>query len=349
MLTDGEGNVPPSAQQSVAAALDADPQQRFYIIAFETDEMSDELSAVSRMDPRLDDDGNELGPAAQILTTGTLAEEREFILHKFYTQILADVTGQAFVVDPVNALGPGQSAVLPIGFGEVDYAADIVVCARPTAKYLEMVLISPSGTTFEYKIGQGPIPTGPMRRMESVPGKWKAFHCSLPVKPSENHVGVWKLLVHNRADSADMRYAIMVTAESDFLLDGWTLQAANRPGLPIDVILKPTLFGRPVGLQDPVEVLVTQPNEATTVISLERQPDGTYHGRYRETDLTGSYHFSAIVTARTPQGMELTRERHLTGFIAKQRLRKGKFPPRPRLKPHKHWKSIPIREVLHIG
>jgi hypothetical protein len=346
MLTDGEGNMPPSARQAVLMASNANPAQRFYIIAFEAEKMSDELAEVSNMPPRLNTNGNVIGPAAQILVTGTLAAEREFILHKFYTQILADQTGQAFVVDPVYTLAPGQSTLLPIGFGEVDYAADIVVCARPSIKYLGMSLISPTGTTYEFDLNNTAVNTGTMQKTLSEKGKWKAFRCTFPIKPDENHVGEWQLMVHNHADDADLRFTVLVTADSDLLLDGWVQQEAHRPGLPMDITLKPTLFGRAVALQEPVEVLMTRPGGGSELLKLDQKTDGTYGGRYRKTDQVGDYQCTAVVTAPSPMGMKLTRERHLTGFIAQPMPKKGKFPKKPAQKPHKHWKTVSIKEFL---
>ena len=346
MLTDGEGNQPPSAQQAVAAAISTDPQQWFYIIAIETDEISEELTQVNRMDPRQDSDGNVIGPAAQVLVTGTLAADREFILHKFYTQILADETGQAFVVDPVYDLAAGQSVMIEFAFAEVDYGADIIVVAHPSDKYLILSLVSPDGEEFRFNLGDSTDSSGNVRRIQGESGKWKGFRCRFPVKPNSTYAGYWKLLIHNHESSSDMRATLMVTADSDLRLDGWASQKATSPGVPIDITLKPTLFDRPVALNEPVRMTVTKPDETRQTIYLARQPDGTYFARYRQTDALGHYHFNASVSAKSSSGINLTRERHLTGFIAKTRIKKGKFPKRPIAKPLRHWKRLDIRDFL---
>lgn len=348
MLTDGEGNLPPSALAAVTAAINADPVQRFYIIAFETEQMSEELAQVNRMDPRVDDDGNVTGPAAQILITGTLAGEREFILHKFYTQILADETGQAFVVDPVYDLASGQSTVIEIGFSEIDYAADIVVCAHPSDKYLTLVLISPMGQQYNFDIDDGPGGTGNVQRVQGTSATWKGFRCSFPIKEKQDHVGYWKLVINNQGSDSAMRATLLVTAQSDLKLQGWVYQGAHTPGVPMDITLNPTLFDQAVSLLEPVQVAVTKPDETQDIVTLERQDDGKYVARYRNTDGVGNYHFNALVYAKSAQGMTVTRERHMTGFIAKKKIQKGKFPKRPDLKPHKNWKLVQIKDFINF-
>lgn len=76
------------------------------------------------------------------------------------------------------------------------------------------------------------------------------------------------------------------------------------------IVLEPTLFGRPVALDEPVMARIDRPDGGTAILTLSREEDGFYRGRYYDTDALGIYHVAAEVNATSPEGVKLTRSRY---------------------------------------
>ncbi len=91
---------------------------------------------------------------------------------------------------------------------------------------------------------------------------------------------------------------------------------------------------------------MTRPDGHAALLALTRREDGTYQGRFRDTAQLGIYQVGVHVTASSPEGIRLTRERYFSGFIHKPKPRKGSLPPRKRYAPSKRWKKVNIADFL---
>jgi hypothetical protein len=307
LLTDGLANTAPSIATAAQQAAQQDPPQRVYVVAIHAEEMSEELSEL------------DLGSLGVVMVTGALVEEHEFLLHKFYTQIMADEAGLSFVYDPVDTVPPGGQHVTDIYMGETDYAADFIIACHPAGifpKYLFAALETPKGAIItkenHHTIKGVTLVSEPNRG-------WLYFRCDFrEMAEGEGEgasIGRWRTIVKNDADSALLRYSMMCTADSDFRLDGEVRQSEYSPNSPIEIILRPSLYERPVELDPPVVLRITQPDNYVRLVTLNATQDGEYRTVFTHTSLPGRYLVSAEVTATTPQGVIVTRARYMTGMI----------------------------------
>ncbi|MEM7159554.1 MAG: tyrosinase family protein [Myxococcota bacterium] len=134
-LTDGNENIHPFVLEepvpTEVAALDG----ALYAIGLgrEGNVSEDTLGAISKY----------------MLITGTLdADERRFLLTKYFVQILAGIKGNEIVVDPQGRLGLEDVAEIPFDLCEADVAVDLIVLS-PVAPLLDISLTTPGGHVIE--------------------------------------------------------------------------------------------------------------------------------------------------------------------------------------------------------
>lgn len=320
VLTDGIQNRAPDIPTARTTVAGKTPRQRVFAIGLGLNRLEDSLVQLASV----------TNGTAHI--TGELAADREFLLQKLYVQILSDVADEAFVEDPVEIIYPGMSRATDVWIGEVDVAADFIVSYRLQQMYpsLRTWLEAPDGTVIR------PEDAGtlyPNVRMVFQQGHYY-FRAQFPVFPAQPdaHIGRWRIWLESRsgrgydthvqtqamasaATNVPFVYAPMAKARSDLLLRGHLIQTTYAPGSAMDIVLEPLLYGLPVGLDDPVEVVVVRPDGVSGVLSLTQVPSGQYRGTFTDTGLLGAYQITAHVAATTPLGNRVTRYRSMTGII----------------------------------
>ncbi len=318
VLTDGIQNTAPDIAAARAAVAAKNPRQRVFAIGLGLNQLEDSLIQLASVS----------NGTAHI--TGELAADREFLLQKLYVQILSDVADEAFVDDPVEAIYPGMSRATDIWIGEVDVAADFIVAYRPQPSYpqLSTWLEAPDGTV----IRPGDAGTNfPNVRFVAHTGHYY-FRVQFPAIPErpDAHIGRWRIWLESREGRAGFKeqvalggsaanvpfvYSPMAKARSDLMLGGQVRQSAYAPGSPMLIVLEPFLYGNPVTLDEPVEVLVTRPDRVNRILKLALHASGEYRGVFDDTWLLGAYQITARVSATTPLLNRVTRFRSLTGII----------------------------------
>lgn len=314
VLTDGIQNTPPDIPDATATVAGKTPRQRVFAIGLGLNQLEDRLHQIASF----------TNGVAQI--TGDLVGYREFLLQKLYIQILADVSDEAFVRDPLSVVPPGEARATTVYMSELDVAADFIVVFRTSPvfpKYMQVWLEAPDGTV----VTPGDAAALPNVRFFQASGH-VYFRWGFPAFPGrpEAHVGPWRVWVRNltgrlslsavgTAGGLPLYYSVLSKARSDFRLGGRIEQPAYAPGTPFTVVLIPTLFGQPVALDESVEVTVTRPDGATRLLRLERDGEGTYRGLYTDTPILGPYLVTAEVSATSPARNHLTRYRQMSAVI----------------------------------
>ncbi|GAB90773.1 M64 family metallopeptidase [Gordonia rhizosphera] len=308
VLTDGIQNRAPDIPAASAVVSPKTPKQRVFSVGLGLNQLEDKLDQIASV----------TNGTAQI--TGELVDQREFLLQKLYVQILSDVADDAFVRDPKRIANPGDRQATTVHLGEVDVACDFIVVFRRTylfPKYMLVELEAPDGTRY------GPADVATMPNAEFVQGDGHAFYrVQFPVKPEapDAHVGQWKVWVENLSRGEHffagiLTYSVMAKARSDLRLGGRVVQPSKLPGTPMEIVLEPTLYGRPVSLDPPVRLDIVRPDGVTKVLTAGPDAHGAYRATFGDTGLVGSYLISTEVSATTPAGHHVTRFRQMTGLI----------------------------------
>lgn len=308
VLTDGIQNRSPDIPAASAVVSAKSPPQRVFAVGLGLHQLEDKLEQIASV----------TNGTAQI--TGELVDQREFLLQKLYVQILSDVSDEAFVRDPVRVAKPGERQATTIWLGEVDVACDFIVVFRQTnvfPKYLVVELESPTGKLIDATA----VATMPNAQYVVEAGH-VFYRVQFPVWPDDPdaHIGPWKVWVENAARGETflagvLTYSVMAKARSDFRLGGRVTQPSRLPGTPMGLVLEPTLYGLPVGLDEPVRLAVERPDGVIRNVVATRDEFGAYRALFTDTGLVGPYRVSTEVFATTPLGHRITRFRQMTGLI----------------------------------
>ena len=318
VLTDGRQNTSPDVPDARAVVEAKAPAQRVFAVGLGLNQLEDTLNEIASV----------TNGVAQV--TGDLVDEREFLLQKLYVQILSDISGEAFVKDPVQYLRAGQCAATHVYLSEIDISCDFILTWRPSPvypKYLKVWLEAPDGSI----IDTAAVAAMPNADLVTQPTHM-FFRVLFPLRPDSplTHAGLWKVWVepqeaHTTANTGGdgLHYAVMAKARSNFMLPGYLEQVESLPGARMRIVLQPTLFGRPVALDLPVRATVTRPDGVVRTVDLAEGNDGTYAGLFDDTPLIGPYGVDVEVSATSPHGHRVTRYRHLTGLIFYPRRDEG--------------------------
>ena len=261
-----------------------------------------------------------------MLVTGAIAQDDEFLLEKFFIQILAGVTNRDIVRDPPGVIVPGQVSRMPFFITRSDIAFDAVALTR-APQYVAIALEAPDGTF----ISPGQLPAGAFR-----PGSTsRNFRVVLPVVVNGvgHWEGEWKLLLamrgfgHDRVHSwfqpaAAMAAALtipfhgIVHARSNLRMRAGVSQSALTPGAVMHLRAVLTEYGQPLLSHPSVSATLTRPDLTTGGLVLNEVVPGEF-----ETSLVASqvgvYRFLVQAAGLSSRGHAFTREQLLTAVVGR--------------------------------
>lgn len=326
VLTDGRENRGATIDEARAEIENKIPAQRVFAVGFGLDQLSASMETIT----------TESGGTA--LVTGDLVADKEFLLQKLFVQILSDEGNWSMVRDPVLRLESGASAGVSVRIGETDLTADFIVAFRPSPqfpKYMRTWLRLPNGAIINPdNLDQFPGSSYTVR------GNHLFYRVPLPPLADDPraHLGRWRVWVANDSDpgeAAPLTYAVMARAYGNLRLEGKLVQHRHQAGTPMEITLRPFLYGLPAEALEPVRARVTLPGGQIQTIDLPRAAAGVYRTRFRATQAEGPYHFDCTAGILTPSGIPVTRTRYLGGFILPppkgEKPKPGKDPDRPLL------------------
>lgn len=255
------------------------------------------------------------------LITGTMtADERLFLLTHYFVQILADVSNNDIVVDPMGRLFFGLKHEVDFHLNEADIYADVIILS-PFAPLITASVITPSGDVIQgssantqHKVNMNDqlyritLPAIPAQAIGSHAGKWKVV-----LELSEERIReIWKEIAENNQDLLkrlseyqSVPYSVIVQSYTDLNFAVAVDQSSKVAGAKIN--LSATLKQYNVAIEGEVKAEVTFPNGIKKVLKLEPQGEGSYATDF-VGDHSGLYQIRFKASGNSMSGNAFTRE-----------------------------------------
>lgn len=259
-----------------------------------------------------------------MLVTGAVAQDDEFLLQKFFIQILAGVLNRNMVRDPAGWLIPGQIVRVPFTITRSDIDFDAAVLSR-APNYIVIGLETPDGTV----VDPSQLPADSFR-----PGKTSTgMRIMLPlvIDDKEHWEGEWNLLLSFQwgvgissttaltaatgfSQLEALPFHALVHARSNLHLRAYIDQSALTPGAQIHLKAVLTEYGQPLETRPQVKAAITHPDGTGSELVLSE----TGHGEF-EASVTahqsGVYRFYVQAAGLSSHGQAFTREQLLTVVV----------------------------------
>lgn len=263
-----------------------------------------------------------------MLVTGAIAQDDEFLLEKFFIQVLAGVVNRDIVRDPNGWLIPGQIARVPFSITRSDIAFDTIALSR-APKFIAMALQTPDGTI----VGPAQLPAGAFRP-STTSGN---FRITLPVvvDGKEHWEGEWQLLLtlHWRGDTINiasmpqstlagaqgaLHFHALVHARSNLRLRAHVSQSALTPGADIHLRAVITEYGQPIATHPHVFATITRPDHTTAHVMFMETAMGEFEAATVAAQ-SGVYRFHIQASGLAARGHAFTREHLLSAVVGHPR------------------------------
>ena len=240
--------------------------------------------------------------------TGALPVDDEFLLEKFFLQVLAGVTNRDIVRDPDGALASGVIDRVPFQLTSSDISFDAVVLCR-APQNVEIGLEAPDGTI----LTEGNLPDGSLRTGTAS----AAFRISLPAKPGGGKwEGRWHLRLKLR-EGSQLRYHALVHAYSNLRFCVRVTSTGVTPGSTLNLRALLTEYGQPLEAVATVRAIVRRPDRTEFTLAMPATGVGEYDGRL-SADQAGAYLFRVQAEGMSSRGQRYTREHLLSAAVGRQ-------------------------------
>jgi L-Lysine epsilon oxidase N-terminal/L-lysine epsilon oxidase C-terminal domain/von Willebrand factor type A domain len=283
------------------------------------------------------------------LITGAVSNDNQFILMKYFIQILAGINNTEIVLDPEGQLFPGNQQAIPFQLTESDAGADIILLT-PYPNAVNFRLRSPIGSIIEpwqatsgsgilYVLSQNvsyyrivlPWLSEPGRPQQA--GTWEAL-LSIGKPNQQGNQGssreAWTrthfkgtasnaLLEQYGTTARDVRtlpYNLVVHSYSDLSLRATLIQSGYEPGATIKIHATVAMAGMPAvdGISCWVEI--KRPDSTQNIINLVADISGQFNASF-STSLPGVYTCRIRARGRSGKGYPFNREQTLTAVVWK--------------------------------
>ncbi|HED65419.1 MAG TPA: VWA domain-containing protein [Planctomycetes bacterium] len=261
-----------------------------------------------------------------MLVTGALEQDDEFLLEKFFIQILAGVTNRDIVTDPGGWLSLGEVARIPFSIANSDVAFDAIGLTR-APQYTVMALEAPDGTIIDasrvppgaHRIGQGssafrvtlPLVVDGKEHWE---GKWHLLMALRWKGGDERRQRIQRTSTHALSSQAALRYEAVVHARSNLHLSASLTHDGSAPGSTLFLRAVLTEYGQPLQGDARVHVTMTRPDGTTEAADMLRVGPGQYEFDVI-TSLSGAHRFRLRAEGLSARGHTFTREHLLSGLV----------------------------------
>ena len=260
-----------------------------------------------------------------MLVTGAIAQDDEFLLEKFFIQVLAGVVNRDIVRDPDGWLIPGQIARVPFSITRSDIAFDAIALSR-APNFVVIALQTPDGTI----VSPAQVPAGQFR-----PGATAGnFRITLPlvVDGKEHWEGGWELLLGLRlrgdftkltflpaattglGQATALPFHALVHARSNLRLRASLSQSALTPGATIHLRAVITEYGQPIETHPVVFATMTRPDRTTAQLMFSETASGEFEASVPAAQ-AGVYRFHVQASGLAARGQAFTREHLLSAVV----------------------------------
>jgi hypothetical protein len=258
-----------------------------------------------------------------LLITGPLDQSQEFLLSKYFLQVLAGVTNASIVVDPVGNLVFGPTHRIPFTVAPGDFGCDVILTS-PLAPYIDFRLEAPDGSIIDPGTAVG-IPAMSFVRRRYV----SYYRTALPLGgPGKSlHAGKWTALLSLNPKTVEgmlreaqkqpalvralrtksAPYNLLVHAYSTLRVAVSLDRSVVRPGERIDVNVNVSEYDVPVTTRAAVWMDAQGPSGAPLVAGLQLGGDGIFRGSITPHG-PGVYRIRVRVRGTTLHGTQFTRE-----------------------------------------
>lgn len=255
-----------------------------------------------------------------MLVTGEIPQDDEFLLEKFFIQVLAGVVNRSIVRDPEGVVFPGQIARVPFSLTRSDIEFDALALSR-VPQFLAIALQAPDGTV----VDQAQVPAGGFRTGATS----SSFRITLPlvVNGVEHWEGEWQLLlglflrgtgplthIPVATDTAALRFHALMHVRSNLNLRASIDQSTLTPGATLHLRASITEYGQPIETHPTVGAQMTRPDGTIGQLGLTEPAHGEFESSVVATQ-SGVYRFLIQASGRSTRGHAFTREYLLTAVV----------------------------------
>ncbi|MDJ0838855.1 MAG: tyrosinase family protein [Acidobacteriota bacterium] len=316
ILTDGKENTPPMIAD-VAASINSTT----YAVGFGQPNQVDtvKLNAITQ------NSGGDL-----VITGDISTQEQEYLLTKYFVQILAGITKQNTVLDPRGELFWGSKHRIPFDLAETDVDSDVILLC-PFPKLVNFLLETPDGDIIDP--GRAAIEPNVAFHSEKKAAFYRMSLPAVPKDPKGSHAGRWhavlslseeniKELMRDpdfesfwfKQEDQSLSYSLIVNSTSNLNLEASLQQKDFDPGTPIHLYAELTEYGIPLIGRAHVWADVQLPGGAAKTVHFEQSSPGSFEAVF-PTGLYGVYTFRVRAEGDTGKGNSFTRETTLTGTV----------------------------------
>jgi hypothetical protein len=268
-----------------------------------------------------------------LITGAALGGDNEFLLKKYFLQILAGVSNAEVVLDPVGMISARQVQRVPFVVCDQDNLADVILLAQDR-KYLQFLLETPYGQLVDPNAARacgGQFVTTDRVSYYRIP-------LPLLVDPGRpSHAGTWNVVlgygrggVPGIASHVELgasavgrqRYSVIVHTWSEVAFTAAAHQSGFTPGATVNLSAALSAAGIPFTAGSHVRAEITKPGGTISTLNLNPRGD-EFFGTFTTT-APGEYQIRLRATGRTDRGFPFTRERTLSAGV----WRGGDTPPR---------------------
>jgi hypothetical protein len=256
-----------------------------------------------------------------MLVTGEIPPDDEFLLEKFFIQVLAGVANRFIVRDPEGTVIPGEIARVPFDPTRSDIAFDALALSR-APQFLALALQTPDGTI----VNRFQVPADGFRAANTSQG----FRLTLPlvVNGVEHWEGEWQLLLglvgrgvssltfssNFPGSAAALRFHALMHVRSNLAMRASIDQSAPTPGANLYLRAVVTEYGEPIETSPTVVAQMTRPDHTTAQMNLTETDPGQFETSVIATQ-SGVYRFLIQAKGLTTRGEVFTREQLLTAVV----------------------------------
>ncbi|MFB6367632.1 vWA domain-containing protein [Paenibacillus elgii] len=262
-----------------------------------------------------------------MLVTGSLAQDDEFLIEKYFIQIAAGVMNRDIVRDPKGWVLPGQIARVPFSITRSDIDFDAIALSR-TPQYVVIGLETPDGTI----VNQTQVPVGSYR--PGITSTSMRITLPLVLDGKEYWEGEWNLLLAEQrgpsilelSNGAALPFHALVHARSNLNMRAYIDQSASNPGAEIHLRAVITEYGQPLETHPKVKATMTRPDQTTVELLLNE----TDYGQFEISTIglqSGVYRFYIQATGLSSRGQAFSREQLFTIIVGQAPRDSGNTQP----------------------
>ena len=282
-----------------------------------------------------------------LLVTGPVTGTNQFILQKYFLQILSGINNTSIVLDPDGELMPNQAQSIPFLLTEADECVDVVLLT-PNPQLIDFRVQTPNGFIIDPALAASDksmvyvlsdsvsyyrlaLPAEVITRRVERAGTWKillrndvekyrpgshddenALHQKNPsgLRPNEQST----LQVNSTRQSRLIPYSVLVTSSSNLSVKSTLQQAHYKPGEDVILSINLTQNDIPILVGGYAFAETTKPDGSTQRLILDEKEPGLFRGSF-STTVSGTYHCRIRATGKTKSGYPFHREQTRTASV----------------------------------